>query len=212
MFVIPLTRYLIICLLLIVAGLFIYLHEDVAVPTIRPLREFPVQVTTWQMTSQSEFSADVLDVLKPTDYLYRQYNHARYGTVSLYIGYHGGGKESGGIHSPKHCLPGSGWFEVSTNRQTLDSAGTKLNLVQSVYQKGDSKELFLYWFQVRNATMNDEYSLKMSEIINSLLYRRRDSTFIRISVPFETDRQAAVAVGEEFVRDFVPIIRGFLPQ
>jgi len=209
--VIPTARYLIVCFLLIAAALFIYLHADVAVPVKQPFSTFPVQVSSWRMTSQTEFSADVLGVLKPSDYIYRQYKNDAGATASLYIGYHGGGKDSGGIHSPKHCLPGSGWFEVSTKRQSLDVAGTKLNLVQAVYQKGDSRELFIYWFQVRDTTMNEEYSLKMSEIINSLLYQRRDSAFIRISVPFENDRQAALTTGEGFVRDFVPVIRGFLP-
>ncbi len=203
-------RFIIVYILLALVGLYINLHADVTVPTNKPFSEFPVQAGSWRMTGQSEFSADVLNVLKPTDYIARQYEGGG-SRVGLYIGYHGGGKESGGIHSPKHCLPGSGWYEVSTRRDTLDVGTERINLVRAIYQKGESKEMFLYWFQVRDHSLSDEYSLKAAEIANSFLYRRRDSTFVRISVPFETDEAKARAVGEQFIRDFHPVIRAFLP-
>lgn len=94
----------------------------------------------------------------------------------------------------------------------LDVSGTKVNLVQAVYQKGDRRELFLYWFQVQDKTISDEYSLKIAEITNSIINRRRDASFIRISIPFESDEQGAVATGERFVKDFMPALREFLPE
>lgn len=205
------TRFFIVYLLLAVVGLYINLHADVTVPTNKPFSEFPVQAGPWRMTSQTEFSENVLNVLKPTDYIARQYGSNDGSKVGLYIGYHGGGKESGGIHSPKHCLPGSGWYEVFTRRDTLMVGTERINLVRAIYQKGESKEMFLYWFQVRDHSLSDEYSLKAAEIANSFLYHRRDSTFVRISVPFETDEAKARTVGEQFIRDFHPVIRAFLP-
>ena len=163
------------------------------------------------MISQSAFSTAVLDVLKPTDYLSHQYQGSDGAKVSIYIGYHGGGKESGGIHSPKHCLPGSGWYEISSKRDYLEVNGERINMVRAVYQNGESKELFLYWFQVKGRTMSEEYSLKLAEITNSFMYRRRDSAFIRVSVPIEADEQGAAAVAERIVKDFFPVIRDFLP-
>lgn len=204
-------RFIMVYILLAIVGLYINLHADVMVPTNRPFSEFPVQTGPWRITGQSEFSESVLNVLKPTDYIARQYGNSEGLKVGLYIGYHGGGKESGGIHSPKHCLPGSGWYEVSTRQDSLDLGKERINLVRAVYQKGESKEMFLYWFQVRDHSLSDEYSLKAAEIANSFLYRRRDSTFVRISVPFETDEAKARAIGEQFIRYFHPVIRAFLP-
>ena len=205
------SRFIVVYAPLIVVGLYINLHADITVPTNRPFSEFPVQNGPWRMTGQTEFSENILNVLKPTDYIARQYGGSDGSKVGLYIGYHGGGKESGGIHSPKHCLPGSGWYEVSTRRDSLTVGNGKINLVRAVYQKGESKEMFLYWFQVRDHSLSDEYSLKAAEIANSFLHRRRDSTFVRISVPFETDEARARAIGEQFIRDFHPVIRSFLP-
>ena len=156
-------------------------------------------------------SDNVLKVLKASDTLTRRYVTAEGKNVDLYIGYHGGGKDSGEIHSPKHCLPGSGWYEISTRKTEMDLAGEKINLVHAIYQKGENREMFIYWFQARKKTINDEYSLKIAEITNSVLYRRRDASFIRVSVQFETSEHDAMALGERFVRDFYPVIQGFLP-
>jgi EpsI family protein len=164
------------------------------------------------MTNQIEFDADILSKLKPTDYLYRQYIDSSGKAVDLYIGYHGGGKDVGEIHSPKNCLPGSGWYEVSSRRGEVQVPGGTINLVRAVYQKGESKELFLYWFQVRDRSISEEYSLKMAEIVNSAFHRRRDASFIRVSVPVDSGIDQATARCERFIRDFEPVIREFLPR
>jgi EpsI family protein len=205
-------RFIIVYVLFAAVGVVMTFHRDINVPTNRPFSDFPREVQAWQMTSRTEFSAEVLGVLKPTDYLYSQYKDAAGKTVSLYVGYHSGGKNSGAIHSPKHCLPGSGWYEATTKRGTLAISGGTLNLVRAVYQKGDSKELFLYWYQVQDRSLSDDYSLKLAEIVNSALKRRRDASFIRVSVPVDTDIEAATARGEQFIRDFEPKLREFLPR
>src|ERR1039457_5215782 len=97
-------RFIIVYALFSAAALVITFHKDTMVPTNRPFSQFPEKVKSWQMSKRSEFSEDVIRVLKPTDYLSREYKDADGKTVSLYVGYHGGGKDGGEIHSPKHCL------------------------------------------------------------------------------------------------------------
>jgi len=205
-------RFIIVFILLGLVGLYLNLHQDLATPTKRPFSEFPIAQGQWLMVSEAEFSDSVLKVLKASDYISRQYKDATGSQVGLYVGYHSGVKGGGGIHSPKHCLPGSGWYEVSTKQEVLFADATPIHIVRAIYQKGDRKELFVYWFQVRERSLSDEYSLKLAEITNSALYRRRDSTFIRISVPFETDEPKAHALANQFIRDFQPTIKSFLPS
>ena len=205
-------HFIAVYLLLIAVGLFLQLHRDLAIPTNKPFQQFPTQVSLWRMSGESFLSSDVQNVLKASDTLMRQYENPEGDKVELYIGYHGGGKDSGEIHSPKHCLPGSGWLESSSTRAGLLAAGEDLNLVRAVYQKGEARELFLYWYDVRGDSLSDEFSLKGRQILNSLLHRRRDASFIRISVPFQGDEERALAVGENFVKSFLPSIRSFLPN
>lgn len=208
----PFARFATVYLLMTATALYLHLHSDVAVPSARPLADIPKTNLGWKMTSQSEMSSGVLEVLKAADYIMRQYTDSSGRKVSLYLGYHSGGKDSGGIHSPKNCLPGSGWYEVSSVRGVLDLGPERLNIVRAVYQKGESKDLFLYWYHVKGGSLSEEYSLKLAEIKNSFLYRRRDSAFVRISVPFETDEKRAAETADAFVRDFYPVLKQFLPS
>jgi EpsI family protein len=199
-------------LLLLLVGLYLQLHRDHGVPVKKPFQSFPGVVSQWHMTGESQLSDSVQAILKASDVLMRQYVSPSGESVQLYIGYHDGGEGSGEIHSPKHCLPGSGWHEVSSTRTELPAGREKLNLVKAIYQNGDNRQLFLYWYQVRGDSISEELSLKVAEITNSILYRRRDASFIRISIPFQGDEQKAVAVGERFVNDFLPAIHEFLPS
>ena len=136
------ARYLTVCLLLLAASLYITFHSDILVPMNRHFDEFPVTVKSWRMVSQSELDEQTLDILKPTDYLLRTYE-GNGGMVQLYIGYHGGGQDSGEIHSPRHCLPGSGWCEVSGGRIQLDIGGKKIELTKALYEKGGARICFI---------------------------------------------------------------------
>lgn len=205
------SRFTLVYLLLTMAILYINLHAVATVPMNRSFSEFPSGVGEWHMLSQRRFSEGVLKVLRPTDYLYRTY--AKNGLpAELYIGYHSGAKGEGGIHSPKHCLPGNGWYEAYSQRKTVTMRDKEVTMVEAVYQKGERKELFLYWFQMQGKTLADEYSLKLAEITHSLTSGRKDTAFIRISIPFEGDQADARAAGLQFVRDFFPVIETFLPS
>jgi EpsI family protein len=204
-------QFIVVYILLAAAGLYINLHENVAVPVNKPFSEFPVENRGWRMVGEAEFNENMLDVLKPTDYLYRQYIGPDGSRVELYMGYHDGGKKSGEIHSPKHCLPGGGWHEISSTKRELAAENKKIKLAHALYEKGDVRKIFMYWFQVRGETISDEYRLKMKELMNSFLYNRSDSTFVRISVSSESDENRATLAGERFIRDFNGVIQSFLP-
>lgn len=206
-------RYLLVALLLIVAISFVHFYGEMTVPLNRPLAEFPREIGGWKMLSEERFDAPTLAVLRPTDYLSRTYIDRDNSRVRLYIGYHGGGAGSGEIHSPKHCLPGSGWYEISSEPLQVDLGGKKMSIVRAVYQKGAQRELFFYWFQVQDQTIRSEYVLKLAQVTSSLWSRRRDAAFIRISVPGGIEDEAlALTIATQFNRAAYPHIRNFLPK
>jgi EpsI family protein len=204
------TRLFTVCCLLLAASVYITFHSDILVPMNRHFDEFPARLKSWRMVSQSELDEQTLDILKPTDYLLRTYE-GNGGIVQLYIGYHGGGQNSGEIHSPKHCLPGSGWCEVSGGRMELDIGGKKIELTKALYEKGGGKDLFYYWYQAGDHSLSNEVSLKLAQIGNSILHRRRDAAFVRISVPVHGSEEQSAALGRQFIEDFYEVIKGFLP-
>lgn len=205
-------RLIIVIVLVGTMGLYMVMHQDMEVPLARPFSEFPPSQNGWRMAGQSNLSSDVLKVLMPTDYLSRRYVAADGTQVDMYLSYFNGGPDSGGIHSPKHCVAGAGWTELYSRRATMDLGGEKVNLVQSSYAKGASREVIYYWFAMRGQTLSDEYSLKIAEITGSMFYRRRDQSFIRISVQAKDNPGVAEKRIEDFLRDFYPTIREFLPS
>ncbi|WP_321532698.1 exosortase C-terminal domain/associated protein EpsI [uncultured Desulfuromonas sp.] len=206
------ARFYLIYLVLIMTAVFVSFHRDVQVPVAKPLAEIPLRVANWTQVDDVYFSEAVLDQLRPTDYLYRVYVNDDKQLVTLYVGYHGGGPNSGPIHSPKHCLPGSGWQAVSEKSKALTIDGDEVQLVEAVYQHGDRREIFWYWYQVKGESLTNEYALKFAEILNSIRYRRRDSAFIRISSIFQGADHVSSSAVEQFVRDFYPKIKAVLPQ
>jgi EpsI family protein len=208
---IKISRFVVIYVLLGLGIVYLAMHEDIAVPMNTPFVQFPTEHAEWKMVGQAHLSEGVLAQLRPADYLARRYRNSQGQVVDLYIGYHSGGKDSGPIHSPRHCLPAGGWQHVSSENMTVETPVGPVHLVQAVYSFGQSNELFLYWFQVRERSLTSEYILKLEEIRNSILHRRRDASFIRISVSFELDKGQALETATRFVREFYPVIREFLP-
>lgn len=205
-------RYLTVYLLLGLAALFIATYATQAIPVAKPLTDIPVQIGNWTMTRQAEFSPSVLANLRPTDYLYREYKDSQGRGISLYIGYHDGGPDSGPIHSPKHCLPGAGWYAMGEQKIQLAIAGEPLDVVQSLYAKGGNQEFFLYWYQVKGEVLTNEYALKIAEIRNAMVYRRKDTAFIRISIPAAENISEPAVLAGDFLTQVFPHIKAALPM
>ena len=207
-------KFLVLYILIAAAGLFIHFHSDMLAPVNKPFYEFPNDYQGWHMLSQSYMSQDVLDALRPTDYLERSYISSQQIPVLLYIGYHNGGKGSGPVHSPKHCLPGGGWYKESEKQITVDVPdGKRITLLRAVYKNGTDKEEFFYWYQMKGGrVVTNDYLREFYEVFNSLIYRRRDVALIRISVPDSAHKTAATATAVGFIKTFYPVIKQFLPQ
>ena len=205
-------RFVVLYLLLGLAAVYVHTRSEASVPVNTPLKQFPQRAGEWRMTGEARFDSRVLAVLLPTDYISRSYENSQGDRVALYIGYHDGGPNSGPIHSPKQCLPGSGWNRVDDEARSIDVNGRKADYVRATYQKDSLKQIFLYWFQVRDQFLTNEYALKIAMAMNSFLDNRRDSSFIRISVMSGDDEDKARLVGEEFIAAFLPAIEKSLPK
>jgi EpsI family protein len=205
-------RFIVLYILLGLAAVYVHTRSEASVPVNTPLDQFPQRAGEWRMTGQARFDSRVLAVLLPTDYLSRSYENTEGDRVSLYIGYHNGGPKSGPIHSPRQCLPGSGWNRLYDEARAIDVIGESVDYVSSVYQKDSQRQMFLYWFQVRDQLLTNEYALKFEMAKNSFLSNRRDSSFIRLSVMVRDDEDKARLVGEDFIAAFLPAIQESLPK
>jgi len=206
------VRYLVIAALMLLAAMFMAAHHDHPTPLPRPLDDFPVTVGPWRLVRDSRFDQAVLDVLKPTSYLARRYANADGAVVELYVGYHDGAAQAGPVHSPKNCLPGSGWYEVASHPATIPLRGGKFDAVQAEYSKGATTEFFLYWFEVSGCGVTNEYAMKILELVQAVRHGRRDASFIRISTPEITSKEQAAMHLIAFAQAVSPLLQDYLPS
>ena len=202
-----------LCCLLISAILFVNFGGTVKpVALAKPLEAFPQVIGSFKRADTQSFSEEVVKNAGMDEYIMWQYQDAKGYTLGLYIGYYQDQIEGGIIHSPKHCMPGSGWepFQVGTVT-TRATDNTTYKIARMVMQKGSDKQIAHYWFQGRGRVIANEYADRAWMIWDSISRRRSDGALVRITGPGnggEHDSQKQM----EFIGDLLPALAQFLPQ
>jgi EpsI family protein len=189
--------------------------RDEDVPVVRPLASFPAEVSGWHIQQDVKIEQEVLDILKADDTLNRVYiNPAGNAAGYLFIAFFKTQRYGQTPHSPKNCLPGSGWEPLESEPIRIDIAGRAEPIVSNRYvvARGDEKSVVLYWYQSRNRIIASEYSAKFWLIVDSIRYHRSDSSLVKIVVPVSNgDTAAATRVAIEFAQAMFPAISRQLP-
>ncbi|MEC4683898.1 MAG: EpsI family protein, partial [Nitrospirota bacterium] len=136
----PRTRNLFLsCLIMGAAFLLMRHREDTPVPLTRSFTSFPLSVGGWDGTPLT-LDQKEKDILKADDYALVNYAPADGGPPLLfYTAYYRHQTAARNIHSPKNCLPGSGWDVLSS--RTIDAPiegpmATPVRINETVIQKG----------------------------------------------------------------------------
>jgi len=189
-----------------------YLSHGEATPPARPLSQFPTEIAGAKMFADWPLEQRVLDLLGVTDYLNRGYFSPTEGQVNLYIGYFRSQRTGASIHSPKNCLPGSGWQPESAMIYQLpldDGRNVPINLY--VVRKDLDEQLVLYWYQAHGRVVASEYWGKFFLIYDALRLNRTDAALVRITVPIihgneEQARTRAISFAKQITHDVDQII------
>jgi len=207
------ARLLSAVLLLEAAGFYAVARRE-GTPSVRPLSELPMRFGTWQMTQEGTLEADLLAVLRADDTVSRVYADAATGrAASLFVAYFKSQRTGQAPHSPKNCLPGSGWAPTASGVATIRIPGRAepIRVNRYLVVKGDQKVLVLYWYQARDRVIASEYAAKFYLVADAIRYNRTDTALVRVSVPLTGDQDEATRTAEDFVRSFFISLRRFLP-
>src|SRR5262249_61709952 len=80
---------------------------------IARLDTFPYRIDGWIGRDAEPLDPDTLRILAADTYLNRNYTGgASAAPVNLYVAYYGRQRPGVSIHSPLHCLPGTGWEPI----------------------------------------------------------------------------------------------------
>jgi EpsI family protein len=200
--------------LLIQIWLFYSSQRGDSMPLKQPLSFFPKQFQTWQMAQEGVIEPDVQAVLKADDLLSRWYV-GREGGANLFIAYFQTQRAQQAPHSPKNCLPGSGWQRVSSDVVDVPmmDGGQTIHVNRYIVQKGENKSVVVYWYQSQNRVVADEFKARFYLVADSIRYHRSDTALIRIVVPVVKDDEAqATATATHFTQALYPVLRQYLPS
>jgi EpsI family protein len=206
---------LVASIVLIAAGLLLgFTSHRKETPLRQSFAHFPLRIDAWQ-GKELGLEPQVLRVLQVDDYMMRQYWDAQGTSVGLYVGYYQSLRQGAGYHSPKNCLPGSGWSFVKTGTTLLHVEGQNnpIEVNAFIIQKGLDKQLVLYWYQDRGRIITSEYWAKIYLVMDAIFKKRTDGTFVRLTIPFaEKDEAVVRAQGKAFAERIFPLLQTYLPS
>lgn len=200
--------------LVLQAGGFYALSRREKVPVARPLAELPRQFQAWQMAREEAIDPSIQEVLRADDTVSRTYFHPLTSrTASLFVAYFKTQRTGQAPHSPKNCLPGTGWVpsESGVVSIRIPGAGQPIRVNRYLVSKGAQSALVLYWYQSRDRVIASEYAAKFYLIADAIRHNRTDTALVRVTVPLTGAPGEAARTAEDFVRAFFLILRQFLP-
>jgi EpsI family protein len=209
------ARVLTVVLLVQAVAFYAVASRPEAVPPIAPLAVFPASVGEWHMIRDRQIEPEILDVLRADDTLDRIYvNGPQSEGVYLFIAFFKTQRTGQAPHSPKNCLPGSGWEPVESGYESIQVPGRETPIVTNRYvvRHGDEKSVVLYWYQSHNRVIASEYSARIRLVADAIRYNRSDTALVKVVIPVREDGIApAVRTGVSFVQSLFPLLLGHLP-
>jgi len=188
-------------------------------PVRKSFAEFPPRIDRWT-AQRGQLGPGIVDTLKATDYYIGDFVETSGSpSVNLFVAYYDSLSKGAAIHSPRVCLPGSGWefawFEERDFSELATGVPGTYNYV--LVQKGEQKILMYYWFQQRERRTANEFRMKYNLLVDSLSRSRRDGALVRLSTAIvatagEKGEVEAKARLRALAHAALPKLSSYLPQ
>ena len=212
----PDARLILVPLFLATQALLVHWAATTERPPATPdLAGFPVEVGSWKKVADDPIASDIASILGADQLLSRSYfrtpDRASAGLfVAWFRSQRGGASQP---HSPKVCLPGSGWTPESTGDMTLDTAAGPITINRYVVVNGKQRSVVLYWYETPRRVIAGEWAAKFWLVSDALRDHRTDTALARVTVwSAEGHDKEAIDTAAGFARDLYPLLRGFLPR
>jgi EpsI family protein len=184
-------------------------------PPSEPLSSIPNEVAGYT-GSDREIDQESLDILGAGDFLSRIYTRGPLQVpIGLFVAYFPTQRTGVSIHSPKHCLPGAGWyFESSQYVDLKDAEGKPHRVGEYIIANGERKQFVIYWYQAHGRSVADEYWAKVYMVLDAIRMNRTDGALVRVITPMGADEDVATAKAraEGFAAQLAPVLPRFIPN
>jgi EpsI family protein len=207
-------RFVTAAVFLLVAGVAARgIGHGAPVKLMQPFAQFPIALNDWKGRSM-RLSGEIEKRVGVSDYLYRVYVREPKDVVHFYVGYYESQRHGEMIHSPKNCLPGSGWYIASRESMVLDLAPHAPFAVNKfIVENGIERQVVLYWYQQAGGRIvTNEYLGRVHLVWDAFRLDRTDAALVRLSVPFDGSTDHAVDSAIAFLKQAYPRLMRFLPS
>ncbi len=201
------------------AGTAVYLNAAARpeqIPARQSLAALPMTIGEWRGQRAPDLDATTLQVLGVDDYVSRIYSERGEPVLSVYVGYYMSQRKGDTIHSPMNCLPGAGWLPTVAERIVIPSRdGAAIDVNRVLIQKGDERQVALYWYQGRGRSVANEYLSKAFLVWDAATRHRTDGALVRVISPIRgSDLSGALADdrSRRFVQALYPHLADYLPN
>lgn len=202
-------------MVLVLQGALLYssIREEI-IPESAPLAGMPRTLGAWNFAAEGVIDKETMDVLKADDTLIRTYTKDNRVSANLFVAGFRSQRTGKAPHSPKNCLPGSGWLPLDDREILVDvNRAEPIPVNRYVIAHGDNRSLVLYWYQSRDRAVAGEFKAKFWVMADAMRYNRTDTALVRVIVPIiNRDEATAEREAVDFVRSFYDTLLGFLPQ
>lgn len=199
-------------ILLFQAGLLYSSIRPENLPMSRPLAQVPASLGPWQLVQESPVDQETQDILQADDLLNRVYvsgNRA----ASLFVAAFRTQRTGKAPHSPKNCLPGSGWEPLSSGMVAIDvGLPSPVTVNRYTISHGGDRAVVLYWYQSRDRVIASEYNAKFWTVVDAIRLNRTDTALVRVLVPvIDHDENTAAGTAYAFVQSVFSTLKSYLP-
>lgn len=210
------ARFWTLAFLLATTALTINLRADFdLIPKSAPLNQIPTSIAGWSGTDLV-IDQETLHVLGNGRFLSRAYlQQGNPEPIGLFVAYFPTQRAGITIHSPKNCLPGSGWvFQWSHYIDLRDAAGKTHNVGEYIVANGENRQFVVYWYEAHGRSVASEYMAKIYMVTDAMRMNRTDGALVRVTTPIDPSEGPlpAKARVEQFTAQLTPMLHSFIPE
>jgi EpsI family protein len=200
--------------LLLQGGLLYSSIRQEFIPKAPPLVGLAKQFGKWQFVQDGVIDAESMEVLKADDTIIRVFGDpSTRRTVELFVASFRSQRTGKAPHSPKNCLPGSGWLPLDDREISINLGDRSIPVNRYVIAHGDDRSLVYYWYQSRDRAVAGEFKAKFWVLADAIRFNRTDTALVRVIVPISNkDEATAEQAAEDFVRSMYGALVARLPS
>ncbi|MCU1236970.1 MAG: hypothetical protein JWP63_4937 [Candidatus Solibacter sp.] len=184
-------------------------------PAVPDLGRFPTEIGDWSKVGDDVLAEGVINNLGADARITSTYQDRRTGlAANLLVAYfrsqRGGASQP---HSPKVCLPATGWEPQDSGELAVDVPPGRITVNRFVLATPNQRAVVTYWYQTSRRVMAGEWEAKFWLAADALRDRRSDTTLVRIFVWDGKGGDAeATDAAVRFTKSLYPLLRDHLPR